>query len=61
MKAADWEFDKYLPDSEDIDARFNAAEAYFKLAGSNTDEVSSFHAGFNRGIAWQLAKQKEEN
>lgn len=60
MKAKDWKFDRYIPDAEDVDAQCSAAEAYFKSIGLNTDEVSSFFAGFNRGIAWAIAKQKSK-
>lgn len=64
MKAKDWKFEKYIPDTEDIDAGLDASEIYFalpKISGRNRAEESgdAFHAGFNRGIAWQVAKLKE--
>lgn len=57
MKAEDWKFDKFLPDHEDVTAVCKAAEAYFELCGADIPhEVSCFHAGFNRGADWMLAK-----
>lgn len=56
MKAVDWKFKKFLPDFEDVTASVNACEAYFKLCGIETEDVSCFHAGFNRGAAWVLDK-----
>ena len=67
MKAKDWKFDKYLPDAEDVEARHKALEAYFSLlhpviSSRNQAEKESdaFCAGFNRGIAWNIAKTRKE-
>jgi len=65
MKAKDWKFGGYIPDAEDVDAGIQSAETFFSLPeipGVNDAEreLDIFHSGFNRGIAWQRAKQKEE-
>lgn len=61
MKAKDWKFKQYLPDSEDVEAGCKASEAYFSLPpikGRNeVEELSdAFHSGFMRGKAWAAAK-----
>jgi hypothetical protein len=60
MKAADWKFDRWLPDMEDNEARSRAAKAFFArpldyVRGAEV-EVHCFHAGFARGAAWGAAK-----
>lgn len=63
MKAKDWKFEKYIPGAEDVDAVIKASKVYFslpELSCRNDAEIASdaFFAGFNRGIAWQMAKLK---
>jgi len=65
MKAKDWKFDEYLPDAEDVFAKSNALKVYFSLPDiqSRNDaerETDAFCAGFNRGIAWNIAKTRKE-
>lgn len=65
MKAKDWIFDKYLPDAEDAEAQCKALEAYEALPVINNlnqaeREMDAFCAGFNRGIAWYIAKTRKE-
>lgn len=65
MRAENWEFKIYLPDDEDIEAKLIAAGAYFSLSGipgrNDAEEVGdAFDAGFNRGIAWAIAKQSKD-
>lgn len=63
MKGADWEFKKFLPDKEDIDAQCKSLEEYMlamqKVVHSMNDgeqKVSAFCAGFNRGASWMRDK-----
>jgi hypothetical protein len=67
MKAKDWKFDKYLPDAEDVEAQYKALDAFFSLLhpviskqSQAERELSIFCAGFNRGIAWNIAKTRKE-
>ena len=61
MKAEDWDFDKYLPNLEDLKAIEKERKKWFtfcdKLQMNPIEEsTSSFDAGFWRGIAWCMAK-----
>ena len=65
MKAKDWGFERIFPDGEDVEAGLKASEAYFSLSkipcrNEGEEIVSAFHSGFNRGIAWAIAKRELE-
>lgn len=56
MKAKDWEFDKFIPDVEDTEAKLKAMDAWFGLKGEQC-RADCFCAGFNRGVQWAQDKQ----
>jgi hypothetical protein len=61
VKAEDWDFDKYIPNLEDLKAIQKERERWFrfcdKLQMNPIEEsTSSFDAGFWRGLTWCMAK-----
>lgn len=48
---------RYLPDSDDIEARGDSLNDYLKLVnGSGYDRIDFFCSGFIRGIVWAIKK-----
>lgn len=54
-----WEFSKYIPDSEDMDIKIQECARYIEViqkssAGETDHDI--FNAGFTRGLAWGIHK-----
>ena len=64
MKARDWEFDKFIPDFEDVDAEnkvrfqyfFESDLTYLDKMNEGEERNHIFGVGFARGCAWMKAK-----
>ena len=64
MKAKDWEFENFIPDSEDIDAEYKVHFIYFIESNlSYLDKMNEsekrmhiFKMAWARGCAWMKAK-----
>ena len=64
MKGEDWNFEKFIPDKDDIEARQNALTKFIeKMLKDCLDfsDVDIFCIGFSSGAAWMREKMKEEN
>jgi hypothetical protein len=62
MKAREWQFQKFIPDAEDWEAKNIAAGRFFRLMAESPVEMGDiglFTSGFWRGAAWMAAKMKE--
>jgi hypothetical protein len=64
LKGSEWNFTKYLPDVEDVEAACRSAQTFFSLpdygSSDGEKEVHCFHSGFNRGVKWALDKHRLE-
>ncbi len=64
MKAKDWEFEKFIPDLEDVDAEDKAHFNYFiesnlsylNKMNESEERMHIFRLAFVRGCAWMKAK-----
>jgi len=63
MKASDWEFKKFIPDLEDMEAEAKAGNQFLNKMKNveyiiPAPEVHAFTCGFFRGCAWMKAKME---
>lgn len=63
--ASDWQFDRIVPDQDDLEAKAKAGERYHRSlveggwVGGYTS-IDYFHAGFMRGMAWAMYKRQKQ-